>query len=191
MSPPLIYVLSVDKIHDILLSILSLKQLIVLTKTCHTAYHVVSSYMKTAFNIDERLGRFFSDAPSFRCMQALTSTLISGSFALQFFDRSFYPSSDLDLYVHPHHCRTVGRWILKAGYAFIPFLDQNKDFKKAILRRNPPRMMHYSMPGVADIFTFRREQEDGKSMALKVQVIVARRAPMEVILGFHSSKHLA
>lgn len=191
MSSPLIYILSFDSIHDLLLVTLSPKQLILLATVCRTTYDVVSRYMKTAFNIDERLSRFFSNVQSFHCMQALTSTVISGSFALQFFDRSFYPSSDLDLYVHRHHRRTVGRWVLKAGYTFTPFSDQDDNFEKAILRRNPPRSMRYSMPGVADILTFRRGQGDDRSEALKVQLIVARRAPMEVILGFHSSKDLS
>lgn len=189
MSFPLIYILSFDKIRDHLLAALSPKQLMLLATICRTTYNMVSRYMTTAFSIDERLSRFFPDVRSFRCMQALTSTIISGSFALQFFDRSFYPGSDLDLYVHLHHRRTVGRWILKAGYTFTPFSDQDENFERAILRRNPPRTMRYSMPGVADILTFHRENRDD-SKVLKVQVIVARRTPMEVILGFHSSKHL-
>ncbi|KAH9856395.1 hypothetical protein C2E23DRAFT_699461, partial [Lenzites betulinus] len=38
--------------------------------------------------------------------------------------------------------------------------------------------------GVSSIFTFHRKTDAGR---LKVQIIVARRSPMEVVLGFHST----
>ena len=188
MPPGIVCILSVSNVCDRLLSFLSPKQFLDLRKLCHATHGSVSRYMERVFDIDRRLHRFFPDTQSFRRMQALTSTLISGSFALQYFDRTFYSRSDLDLYVHLHHRRTVGRWVLNAGYTFCPFLDQHEDFERAILRRSPLQPIRYLMPGVADILTFRRRSTVDKSKSLKVQLIVARRTPMEVILGFHSSK---
>jgi hypothetical protein len=60
----------------------------------------VKDYFARAFNIEKRLSRYFDDPKSFRKLQAETLTVISGSTALQFFQRNFYPESDLDLYVH-------------------------------------------------------------------------------------------
>lgn len=153
------------------------------------AHLAVSAYVAETFNIDARLARFFSDTFAFRRMQAWTSTLISGSFALQLFDRTSYKSSDLDLYLHLEHRRTVGRWLLdEAGYLFSPYHGQADDFEAAVLRKTPRRSIRYSMPGVADILTFHKVQTGGAQ--LKVQLIVARRTPMEVVFGFHSSEFL-
>ncbi|PIL32290.1 hypothetical protein GSI_05535 [Ganoderma sinense ZZ0214-1] len=141
--------------------------------------------MAEAFSVDKCLARFFPDPLAFRRIQARTSTLISGSFALQLFDRTSYPSSDLDLYLHLEHRRTVGRWLIdEAGYSFFPYRGQEEDFESAVLHKTSRRGISYAMPGVADILTFRKGHLD--DAILKVQLIVARRTPMEVVLGFHS-----
>ena len=180
-------VLSDERIGFMTFACLSPREFLAVSKTCKAGRRAVAAYMNKAFDIDSRLSRFFSDTRAFRTMQAQTSTLISGSFALQFFDRTFYKSSDLDLYVHFHQRRIVGAWLLQAGYTFSSFNDQPVDFAVAVLRRVPPRSMRYSMPGVADIFTFHKRDAD-EGPLLKVQIIAARRTPMEVILGFHSSR---
>lgn len=131
------------------------------------------------------LSRFFNDPRAFRIMQSRTSTLISGSVALQYFDRAFYPSSDLDLYVHSRHRREVGSWLMGMGYAFSPGRGQDANFDITVARNPQSKGLQYAMPGVAGILTFHKEGNHGR---LKVQIIVARRTPMEVVLGFHSSK---
>ena len=180
-------VLSDERIGFMTFAVLSPREFLAVSKTCKAGRRAVSAYMNKAFDIDSRLSRFFSDTCAFRTMQAQTSTLISGSFALQFFDRAFYKSSDLDLYAHFHQRRIVGTLLLQAGYTFSPFYDQPVNFAVAVLRKVPPRNIRYSMPGVADIFNFHKRDAD-EGPLLKVQIIVARRTPMEVILGFHSSR---
>ncbi|KAI1787861.1 hypothetical protein LXA43DRAFT_895612, partial [Ganoderma leucocontextum] len=162
------------------------KEFLRFSRTCKEADAAVSAYIAKAFDVDKRLRRFFSDPLAFRHIQARTATLISGSFALQLFDRTSYMSSDLDLYLHLEHRRTVGRWLLdEAGYSFSPYRGQEEDFESAVLHKISRRGIRYSMPGVADILTFRKAQIGGDT--LKVQLIVARRTPMEVVLGFHST----
>jgi hypothetical protein len=69
----------------------------------------------------------------FRSLQARTATLVSGSIALQLFDRVFYPGSDLDLYVHPDHQREVARYFMdQEGYTFSPGSRQSDDFDKEV-----------------------------------------------------------
>ncbi|KAI1795024.1 hypothetical protein LXA43DRAFT_970716 [Ganoderma leucocontextum] len=156
-------------------------------------------------------------ARAFRSLQAATGTLISGSAALQFFGRKVWPESDLDLYAHARHRRVVGRWLIAEGYKYKPERFQDPSFevevKQCIVDR--PNGI-YTMPGVLAVFTFvkplpqpvvpprRRsspiegvisatdssdeESEEGRQpKELKVQVIVAKNSPMEVILGFHST----
>ena len=157
--------------------------------TCRIANRAVHPYIHHAFNVDTLLLRFFPDPLAFRALQAETATLISGSFALQLFARTVYPSSDLDLYLHKRHRRTVGRWLLAAGYKFAPTSRQRSKFEDEVLRRpRPGHDGHYAMPGIACIYTFHRDPPQGApGERLKVQLIVAINTPMEVILGFHSS----
>lgn len=146
---------------------------------------MVTEYIKDAFSVHTTLVRFFPDPSGFRSLQARTGTLISGSVALQFFDRAFYPTSDLDLYVHSKHRREVGLWLLSMGYTFTPSRGQDSHFDTAVLSPYQRKGLHYVMPGVLAIFTFHRRVFN---KSLKAQIIVACRAPMEVVLGFHSSK---
>ncbi len=121
--------------------------------------------------------------------------------------RTVWPESDLDLYVHMRHRREVAQWLLDEGYQYKPTDFQDPRFEVEIaqcVNRNPNGI--YSMPGVMAIVTFIKplpraertrdpvlteegpEPEDDGPHELKVQVIVAKNTPMEVILGFHSSK---
>lgn len=155
------------------------------SQTCREAQLVFKSYMSRAFRLERNLSRFFSDPLEFRRLQARTATLISGSTALQFFDRSFWPESDLDVYVHMQFTKEVGKYLLQEGYTFIPGRIQAEDFEVAseasVIKENPD---FYSFRGVASVFTFQKETADDM---LKVQLIVARRSGVEVILHFHSS----
>ncbi len=145
--------------------------------------------MRSAFNIHRILQRYFDDPTSFRSLQAQTGTLVSGSTALQFFDRSFYPESDLDIYVHMPWRLRVAQWLLDRGYSFVPSPRQNEDFATAV---NDQRVLNnrarYFMRGVAGVFTFVKSVPGKLEEVLKVQMIVAARAPMEIILNFHSSE---
>ena len=238
-------ILDIELIAHPIYDRLSAAALVRLSSTCRIAHASIQAYISVAFNVDRLLSRFFPPATpgcsttcahdhthteehararAFRSLQAATGTLISGSSALQFFDRKVWPESDLDLYAYARHRREVGRWLLAEGYRYKPAKFQHPNFevevKQCVLDR--PNGI-YSMPGVLAIFTFvkplpqaepatpprRRgtpiegvfsatesevsdeESEEGRQpKELKVQIIVAKNAPMEVILGFHSSEPL-
>ncbi|RPD67435.1 hypothetical protein L227DRAFT_491594 [Lentinus tigrinus ALCF2SS1-6] len=144
-------------------------------------------------------------ARAFRSLQARTGTLVSGSMALQFFMRAVWEESDLDLYVHMRHRREVALWLLDEGYRYKPTDFQDPSFEVEIaqcVERNPNGI--YSMPGLMAIVTFVKpipgertgppalaedgeEAEEDAPRELKVQIMVAKNTPMEVILGFHST----
>ncbi|KAI0323629.1 hypothetical protein GY45DRAFT_1264285, partial [Cubamyces sp. BRFM 1775] len=163
---------------------LSPQSLLLLSRASRGIRELVSEYFKTAFDINATLGRFLPDPMSFRCLQARTGTLVSGSVALQFFDRTRYETSDLDIYVYLPFRREVGRWLLSQGFEFTPSRHQEESFEAAVLPRRQSKGFHYAMPGVAAIYTFHRHT---LRASIKVQIIVAIRMPMEVILGFHST----
>jgi hypothetical protein len=46
-----------------------------------------SDWLPAGYNIEHHFGRYFDDPLSFRVLQAQTGTIVSGSNALQFFER--------------------------------------------------------------------------------------------------------
>lgn len=83
-------------IYDKILSYLSPASLIRLGRASKLTLNAVQDFSYRAFDINCSPSRFISDPIAFRILQARTGTVVSGSFALQFFDRTFYPESDLD-----------------------------------------------------------------------------------------------
>jgi hypothetical protein len=183
-------------ICDNILRRLSKYNSIQLAKSCRAAYAAVSSFNRRAHNINARLSRFFPDPDAFRSLQAKTNTLISGSFALQFFDRTFYPESDLDIYACLNHFAEVGRWLQDVGYVLEPHRNQADNLEEAIVEietkasTEPDIAIVYPFRGFSGVLTFLHEQEDALEAPLKIQLIVAVNSPMEVIFTFHSSQFI-
>lgn len=151
-------------------------------KTCRAARASVLAYIAQAYQVERILSRFFNDPLEFRRLQARTFTLISGSSALQFFDRSFYPSSDLDLWVHQQHRNEVGNWLMNQGYVFIPDEGQACTFDMAVLEQEVED--EDGDIKVYTVFTFTKPNMKGEE-DLKVEIVSATRTPMESILHFH------
>lgn len=175
-------------IYDTIFDACSAKALVLLLRTCQTIHSSVKNYLKRAYNVERVLRRYFSDPMAFRYLQACTGALVSGSTALQFFDRSFYPESDLNVYVSMPWRIQLGQFLIAAGYCFEHDSLQHPDFSVAV---SEPRVltataMHGKFKGIAGVFTFTRKQSDGSK--LRVQIIVAVRSPVEVILRFPSSE---
>ncbi|KAK7682829.1 hypothetical protein QCA50_014213 [Cerrena zonata] len=178
-------VLTNDLIYDIVLSYCTPASFLCLARTCKSAHAAVKSYMQRAFNINRILSRFLTSPLAFRQMQARTGALLSGSAALQFFDRSYYPESDLDIYADFKHRIEVGEFLFKEGYEFKPEREQSHDFHTAVSAYQPPPFDNYEFKGVCAVLTFIKKWDDGK--AVKAQMIVTKNNPMEAILGFHST----
>jgi hypothetical protein len=153
---------------------------------------MVSSYFRRAFNINNLLEPYFSDQSKpdlidqFRLMQARTGTIISGSSALQFFARTSYPDSDLDLYTALHGAAEVADFITKADYTYVPREHQELEWM-AELREAARRTREETSPseydwdgGMATLLDFTKGAE-------KIQLIVARESAVERVLKFHSS----
>lgn len=190
-------VLTRPPIFDGIFSRISPATFIRFGRTCRVARDAVHNFCSRAFSINRHLLRFFSDPIGFRSLQARTGTLISGSNALQFFDRSFYPESDLDLYTHPGHTREVGLWLIHEGYQFVPSPSQEGSFEELVgndwdglarryyqdIDEDMQTGQQYRVSGVQAIFSFTKIAA-GKE--LKVQIMEAKTTPLQCILGFHS-----
>jgi hypothetical protein len=160
-----------------------------------STYYAVKSYFQNAFNINQRLSRFFSphEIIHFRqWLQADTGMLISGSTALQFFDRTDYPDSDLDIYVEQQYALVIAKWLLLVGYSFVARKRQDADLVVAFDETPdtfhegegifPSEEVGYFGRGVAGVFNFHKYQPDRK-----IQLITSLHSTMEIILHFHSS----
>lgn len=183
-------------IYDVLFSCLSPLSLTRLAMTCRAAYLAVAKFKRRAYNINRHFSRYFTNPIAFRSLQAKTNTLVSGSNALQFLDRTFYPEADLDLYTHPRHSFEVAQFLVEIeGYRYVPRHTQRQDWKAAVNipldlleRRVVPRgnTNHaYPVTIIRAVWTFEKPGVDQE--CLKVQIIEGWASPFEAILGFHSS----
>ena len=152
---------------------------------------------------------------------ASTGSVISGSNAVQFLDRVYWPDSDLDLYVYREFAREVIEWITqKSGkqYVFKPYDTQPDDlqdamadaevgirFKRQEPVHNPNNNLLFDRRATSvdtvDADDYRMNwisgvftfiaDESEDNPGLKVQVIVASCTPVQSILSFHSSESRA
>ncbi|KAJ8085997.1 hypothetical protein PM082_004816 [Marasmius tenuissimus] len=133
-------------------------------------YQMIQPYWNRAFSYRRCLRPFIPVYlhEEFWEMLSLTGALISGSFPLQYFTRTLYPDSDLDLYCEDSRAGPLIKFLLQNGWD--------------ITRRCPGT---YANPCVRRIQTF--EQEDAPEPKRRIQVMSTNHAPFEAILHFHSS----
>lgn len=173
--------------HDLLFSCVSILDLVHFSKVNRTAFFAVESYRRRAYNITKFLLRYFTEdfVHRFRVVQSRTGMLISGSAALQFFDRTFYTHSDLDLYVEHRHCSEAAHFFITAGYQFKPRREQGQLANEILTMgrhwEKSDRDGTYINQGICCVFTF--EKDDSK-----IQLVTALHGTLNIILAFHSSK---
>lgn len=180
-------VLTDSSITTVLFGFCSAVVLVQLLKTSRRLRNAVQAYIAQAFTVDRVISRYFEDPLSFRSMQARTATIISGSAALQFFNRSSYSTSDLDLYVPMLGAGNLTRFIIENGYTFVPHLGQNQTLRDALEESAVPLWMEdqYSATrGIAGVFSFTKISNGDE---LTIQVIAAFHATVDIILHYHSS----
>ncbi|KAG2342463.1 hypothetical protein BDR05DRAFT_346245 [Suillus weaverae] len=163
-------------IYDAIFSCVSPRTLVRTGRSCRTAYAAYKDFSRRAYNIHRHLSRFLSEPLNFRSLQARTGTLIAGSNALQFLDRTFYPKSDMDLYVHPGHVREVLDYLVqREGYKFKPDSTQPEDYREIVSDE---------WDGVESVLSIEKRGPDG---LLKIQLIACETSPFDAIINFHST----
>jgi hypothetical protein len=86
-------------IRETLCLSLPIQSIVSVSRTCKQLSQVYKDLLRIQLNIDMKLSRFVSRPRALRAQLRETHAIISGSFAVQFFDRDTYPDSDLDIYV--------------------------------------------------------------------------------------------
>ncbi|KAI0061818.1 hypothetical protein BV25DRAFT_1805009 [Artomyces pyxidatus] len=191
-------VISNPVIVDLICAHSSPANMLRLSRTCRDALASVRSYFRRAFNINNHLARWFPDPLAFRALQARTTTLISGSNALQFFERTDYPDSDLDLFTPKKHVWDVVEWLVGVGYVFVPRKGQDATLSKARVQKEDIAQTRtdedsalveefaYGACSVIEVYTFHKQcTVDGS--VLQVQIVGTRNPPIAAVLKFHST----
>ncbi|KAG2123282.1 hypothetical protein DEU56DRAFT_830141 [Suillus clintonianus] len=194
-------VFSSAPVYDLIFCDLSPRTLVRLSLTCRTTHKAVTRFFKRAYNVNRHLSHYFPDPLSFRSLQARTGLVISGSNALQFLDRTFYPESDLDVYSHAGHVYEVLEWIESTGYKFEPHKYQGEDWHdhvspdwdgtvarttRFIPTGEDVRSTRYS--NIAEVYTFKRLVDiGGELVELQIQVIETICNPIDTIMKYHST----
>lgn len=86
-------------IRDRIYFYLSILSIIALSRTCRRLSRTYQDLLLTQWNIDLKLSRFVRHPGRLRLHLRESEAIISGSFAVQFFDRTTYHDSDLDIFV--------------------------------------------------------------------------------------------
>ncbi|KAJ7575548.1 hypothetical protein C8J56DRAFT_1061447 [Mycena floridula] len=171
---------------SLLFSCLDVVDLIQFAKVNRRARDCVSGYRRAAHSIFKTLSPYFcnEEIEQFRVLQSCTGTLISGSSALSFFNRTVYPGSDLDIYVEHRYSSDIALFLEALGYVFAPRPKQSRDLVEAIdyiggrYTENPHKS--YLGRGIADVYDFSRR-------GAKIQLITSVSCPLDIILRFHST----
>ncbi|KAJ4479507.1 hypothetical protein C8J55DRAFT_429658, partial [Lentinula edodes] len=169
--------------------------------TCRTCRDAVKVFMKSAMKVDKVLRRFFREdnkIGQFQYLQGETGMIVTGSVALQLFNREEYKNCDLDTYCILKRCGVVGEWYQSIGYAFEAAGRQKARFSEdyertmAALGMDREDVMlrigsdihggeRYMSHNIAEVWNFRNTE------GVKIQLVATDIIPEAVVLAFHST----
>ncbi|KAJ7722642.1 hypothetical protein DFH07DRAFT_759903, partial [Mycena maculata] len=156
------------------------QDLVRLMCTCRRVYRLVH---ETCFSMSRLLSPFFghpSEVERFQKIQAQTGTVISGSIALQYFNRLTYADSDLDIYAHRVSATVPVGFIVQNGYTFAPRKSQDSDVFVQLLASLKEKPPSYLGRGIADVLDFHKGEK-------KIQLVIATETPIETVMSFRST----
>ncbi|KAJ7586497.1 hypothetical protein C8J56DRAFT_757882, partial [Mycena floridula] len=140
-------------------------------------------YLKKAMDINKALNHFFTE-PShvieFRHALLETKALISGSFALQYFDRQCWSGSDLDVYVTANAAHALIDKVLNRGYRECPGPFDTVLWHKRI---DKLESIHDDYPDSMKRSVVNLYNKDRRH----IQIIIVGRTPFDTIMGYHST----
>lgn len=93
------YLLNLYPVFHGVTSLLPIRDIIALTRTCRGLSKTYQYMLPVQWNIDRTLQRFVNDPCEFRSQMGRHNALVSGSLALQFFERVVWNDSDMDVFI--------------------------------------------------------------------------------------------
>ena len=175
---------------------LDLLSLIRISRTSTCLHSMYLCYRDSAWEPTALYRRWFLQPTSFRRLLRKTNAIVSGSFALQFFDRSYYPESDMDIYLRCAGAMDVCRWLVGQGYRYV---KADHEYGQVPLKHQGHIQKAVKNSSSIDrpllgVYNFKKllGSSAGYIEILLVQVIVVDTDPIEhVLFGFHSSKKVS
>ncbi|KAH8801866.1 hypothetical protein DL96DRAFT_1774284 [Flagelloscypha sp. PMI_526] len=170
-------------------------ELCLLRRVCKASLTIVDQYQRRVFSVDRILTRFFTleEIKEFRLIQVETDFVISGSAAVQFFERISYPDSDLDLYIEEGQMERLSLFMEKSGYAFKNTPSQPDNILTALQQQDiwatisGEDLDQYGWEGESAIAVFSFEKQLPSGQVRKVQAIVSTCEVIATVLAFHST----
>ncbi|PPQ84650.1 hypothetical protein CVT26_004334 [Gymnopilus dilepis] len=180
---------------EYILNRFEVKSIIAVSRASTTLHAIFTWYSGITWDPTRRLRRWFVDTLAFRRLLYRTNAVVSGSFALQLFDRSYYDRSDMDLYARTAGVEDIRHWLSTQGYRSTEEISSPYDYLSGIDHRRPHvvkavmNKTSYNDPLLA-VYNFKKliASADGYIEILRVQLIVVDTDPVEHILyDFHST----
>jgi hypothetical protein len=107
----------------------SVGAIITLSRTCRQLSQTYQDLFSTQWNIDSKLSRFIVDPHKLCCQLRDSKTVISGSFAVQLFDRAIYHDSDLDIFAqHGDHVKGFDEYLTSAEGYQLAYIRVSRQF---------------------------------------------------------------
>ncbi|KAH8801880.1 hypothetical protein DL96DRAFT_1475902 [Flagelloscypha sp. PMI_526] len=170
-------------------------ELILLRRVCKSSLTFVDEYMHRVLTVDRIFSPFFTSQQivELRRIQAVTNFVVSGSAAVQFFERVGYPNSDLDLYVEERHRSGLTLFIEQSGYEFKNIPSKSTCISTISLPQSNCKKINdeeqnvNSWDGRNAAVALSFEKKSSFSQPRKIQVIASANNVVTNILSFHSS----
>lgn len=175
---------------DTFFSFWPIVDIIHLCSTCFRLNLLFKSYQRIVWDPTTFFARWFSKPYAFRRLLGLCNAVVSGSQALQFFDRTEYTDSDLDIFLPPTGVMSMAEWLEDMGYG-LPVEEDGYRFLDRVVDASSDCDKPSFLPNhMRAVFTFSRPQSapTGFPSVRRVQLIVVDIDPVEFIsFDFHSS----
>ncbi|MCJ1309699.1 hypothetical protein MMC25_003359 [Agyrium rufum] len=152
---------------------LPIGDIISLSRTSKALSHIYQSLLQTQFQIDPQLRRFFDDPTAFRSRLAKHNALISGSFALQFFERAVWTDSDLDLFFE------YSEAVVEDFMAFLTDTEKYDYTGMSLVHSE----VEYPIKGLVAIYRFKKQPTDKYPWTRRIELITTEGAPLNHIIG--------
>lgn len=176
---------------DAFFSTWPLDSIIRLSASSFRVQSAFKAYKRAVWDPDLFFARWFSRPLSFREVLGECGAIVSGSQALQFFDRTVYDDSDLDIFMQLDRFTLMHRWLSSAGYKMTGMREQYQIEQRVRFLREAEERGEKSRSVLRAVFSYSRHDGlFGMTRTRVIQVVIVESDPVEFILSdFHTSEH--
>ncbi|KAJ7495920.1 hypothetical protein B0H11DRAFT_1910206 [Mycena galericulata] len=136
---------------------------------------------------------FIDDTVDFRVMLERCGAVVSGSLITQFFDRTLYRDSDMDIFLRMGGLPEMGAWLVSQGYIYSSTSTGYRALRRAI-QRVSGKVVSDPVDGhrtIRTVLNFKRLVASTTIIHIqKIQLVVVDMDPIHhVLFDFHSIYH--